>query len=156
MSEGQPLLFKQESRCFFYITNNRDDTAEEIVRQARARCNQENTVIQQLKSDVRALTAPLDTLVSNWAYMVIAALAWSLKVWCALMLPATGRWRNKRAPEKERLLRIEFSTFRNALIRIPTQIIRTGRRVVYRILAANEWLPILFRMHDAFRRPLRC
>lgn len=156
VSEGQPLLFKKESRCFFYITNNREDSTEEIVRQARARCNQENTVIQQLKSDVRALTAPLDTLVSNWAYMVIASLAWSLKVWCGLMLPAKGRWHKKRSQEKERLLRMEFSTFRNALMGIPTQIIRTGRRVVYRILAVNDWSPTLFRMHEAFSRPLRC
>jgi len=156
VSEGQPLLFKEESRCFFYITNNRDDSAEEIVRQARARCNQENTVIQQLKGDVRALAAPLDTLISNWAYMVIASLAWSLKVWCALMLPAKGRWRKNRFQEKERLLRMEFSTFRNVLMRIPAQIIRTGRRVVYRVLAVNEWSPTLFRMHEAFRRPLRC
>ncbi len=156
VSEGQPLLFKEESRCFFYITNNRDDSAEEIVQQARDRCNQENTVIQQLKSDVRALTAPLDTLAGNWAYMVIASLAWSLKVWCALMLPAKGRWRKNRLHEKERLLKMEFSTFRNALMRIPAQIIRTGRRVVYRILAVNDWSPILFRMHEAFCRPIRC
>ncbi len=156
VSEGQPLLFKEESRCFFYITNNREDPPEEIVRQARARCNQENTVIQQLKSDVRALTAPLETLNSNWAYMVIASLAWSLKVWCGLMLPATGRWRKKRLQEKERLLRMEFSTFRNALMRIPTQIIRTGRRIVFRVLAVNDWTPTLFRMHEAFCQPLRC
>ncbi len=47
------------------------------------------------ESDVRALTAPLDTLNSNWAYMVIASLAGSLKVWCVLMLPTTGRWHKK-------------------------------------------------------------
>ena len=156
VSEGQPLLFKEESRCFFYITNNRDASPEEIVQQARARCNQENTVIQQLKGDVRALTAPLDTLDSNWAYMVIASLAWSLKVWCGLMLPATGRWRKKRSQEKDRVLRMEFSTFRNALMRIPAQVVRTGRRVVFRILAANDWSPTFFRMCEAFRRPLRC
>jgi len=156
VTEGQPLLFSEESRCFFYITNNREDSAEEIVQQARARCNQENTVIQQLKSDVRALTAPLGTLDSNWAYMVIASLAWSLKVWCGLMLPATGRWQKQRSQEKERLLRMEFSTFRNALMRIPAQVIRTGRRVIFRILATNDWSPTLFRMHEAFCRPLRC
>ncbi len=156
VSEGQPLLITEESRCFFYITNNRDASAEDIVQHARDRCNQENTVIQQLKSDVHALKAPLDTLDANWAYMVIASLAWSLKVWCALMLPATGRWQTKRQDEKERLLKMEFSTFRNALIRIPAQIVRTGRQVIYRILAYNEWLPTLFRMHASFHRPFRC
>ena len=156
VSEGQPLLFKEETRCFFYITNDRDSPAEEIVRHARARCNQENRVIQQLKGDVRALTAPLDTLVSNWAYMVIASFALSLKIWCGLMLPTNGRWGENRSQEKSRVLRLEFSTFRNALIRIPAQVIRTGRRVIFRILATNDWSEIFFRMWDAFRRPLRC
>ena len=156
VSEGQPLLFKEERRCFFYITNDWDSSPEEIVGQSRSRCNQENTVIQQLKSDVRALTAPLDTLDSNWAYMVMASLAWNLKVWCGLMLPETGRWKKRRAEEKDRLLRMEFSTFRNVLMRVPAQVIRTGRRVIFRVLAVNDWSPILFRLCEAFRRPLRC
>ena len=43
------------------------------------RCNQEN-LLQQLKSDVRSLTAPVDNLLSNWAYMVMGSLAWSLRL----------------------------------------------------------------------------
>ncbi len=53
-------------------------TAEEIVFSANDRCDQEN-LIAQLKSGVRALTTPVDDLVSNWAYMVMGSLAWSLK-----------------------------------------------------------------------------
>ena len=36
---------------------------------------------------MRALQAPVDNLVSNWAYMVMTALAWNLKAWLALQLP---------------------------------------------------------------------
>lgn len=39
-------------------------------------------LLAQLKGDVRSLTAPVDNLLSNWAYMVMGSLAWSLKA-CA-------------------------------------------------------------------------
>jgi hypothetical protein len=61
--EGQRKLF-DDSRCFFYITNDWNASTQQIVFSANDRCNQENT-IQQQKSDVRALTAPVDTLESN-------------------------------------------------------------------------------------------
>ena len=86
-----------------------------------------------------AFTAPLDNLNSNWAYMVIASLAWSLKAWSALLLPVTGRWQEKHTQEKQRLLRMDFATYRNAIINIPAQIVRTGRKIVYRMLAWNPW-----------------
>jgi len=37
------------------------------------------------------LQTPVDTLLSNWAYLVMTALPRSLKTWAALMLPETGR-----------------------------------------------------------------
>ena len=48
-------------------------TPDEVVDQARQRCNQEN-LISQLKSGVRALHAPVNTLLANWAYMAMVAL----------------------------------------------------------------------------------
>ena len=77
--QGQMRLF-EEYRYFFYITNDRNLSAEEVVFLANDRCNQEN-LVAQLKSGVHALTTPVDNLVSNWAYMVMASLAWSLKAW---------------------------------------------------------------------------
>src|SRR5947209_9249568 len=44
-------------------------------------------LIAQLHGGVRALRAPLGNLESNWAYMVMTALAWNLKAWWALTLP---------------------------------------------------------------------
>ncbi len=152
--KGQCKLF-DDSRCFFYITNDRKTPAKEIVFQANQRCNQEN-LIEQQKNGVHALTAPLDSLESNWAYMVIASLAWSLKAWAALLLPVSPRWQEKHEAEKQTLLRMDFTTFRQAMINIPAQIVRTGRRIVYRLLSWNRWQPTFFRLWDQLNKPLRC
>ena len=63
---GDNVLF-DEIRYFFYITNDRDATAAEIVFGCNDRCDQEN-LIAQIADGVRALSAPVDNLVSNWAY----------------------------------------------------------------------------------------
>lgn len=153
VERGQKLLYP-ETRYFFYFTNRRDLTAVEIVAHANDRCDQEN-LNAHLKGGVRALRAPVDTLVSNWAYMVMTALAWSLKAWFALLLPTSGRWRNRYHEEQRSLLRMEFRTFLNAIIRIPAQIVQTGRRIVFRLMAYNRWLPALFRGVEGLRA-LRC
>ena len=105
---------------------------------------------------MRAIGAPLDNLLSNWAYMVIASLAWSLKAWSALLLPEVGRWKERHREQKRTLLRMDFASFRQALIEIPAQIVRTGRRIVYRFLAWNPWQPVFFRLVQQLRMPLRC
>jgi hypothetical protein len=152
--QGQKRLF-DDARCFFYITNDEEKSAEEIVFDANDRCNQEN-LLSQLKGGVRSLTAPVDGLLSNWAYMVMGSLAWSLKAWAALMLPETGRWQRSHREEKRKLLRMEFATFRAAMVRIPAQIVTTGRRIVYRLLTWNPWQHVFFRLLDQIGRPLRC
>ena len=142
-------------RYFFYITNDRDRTPAEVVFFANDRCNQEN-VLAQLRA-LRALRAPLNTLLSNWAYMLITAQAWNLKAWLALSLPQPqGRWREKHMAETERLLRMEFRTFTNTLMRIPCQIVQTGRKIVHRLLAWNRWQGVFFRLASQLARPLRC
>ena len=73
--KGEKRLF-DEIRYFFYITNDRKIKAEGVVFEANDRCDQEN-LIAQLAGGVRALSAPVDNLLSNWAYMVATALAWN-------------------------------------------------------------------------------
>ncbi len=148
VEKGQQVLF-DDIRYFFYITNNWKMTAEQVVREAGQRCNQEN-LIEQLKNGVRSLHSPLNTLLANWAYMVMTALAWSLKAWMALLLPVLSRWRARHLAERNRLLRMEFRSFINAFIAQPCQIIRTGRKIVYRFLSWNPWQPVFFRLLDAF------
>ena len=66
-----------------------------------------------LKSGVHALETPLDNLESNWAYMVMASLAWNLKAWFGLL-----RWASKYKIEKRAVIEMEFKTFVNALARL--------------------------------------
>ena len=147
LQRGENVLFS-EYRYFFYITNEWEMTSSEVVDQARQRCNQEN-LHAQLKSDVRALHAPVNTLNANWAYMTMASLAWSLKAWCALLLPVSGRWAQRHNEQRRRLLTMEFHTFLAAFVAIPAQIVKTGRRVRWRVLAYNQWLGPFFRLVDA-------
>jgi hypothetical protein len=142
--QGQMRLF-EEYRYFFYITNDRDLTAEEVVFLANDRCDQEN-LIAQLASGVHALTTPVDDLVSNWAYMVMASLAWSLKAWSALLVPVSPRHEAKHQAEKRTLLRMEFATYRAAFIEMPCQIVRGGRRLIYRMLSWNPWQGVFLRL----------
>ena len=150
VEKGEQVLF-DDYRYFFYITNDRTNSAAEIVFRANDRCNQEN-LHAQLKHGVCALQAPVDTLVSNWAYMVMTALAWNLKAWLALQLPEQpGRWAERHRDEKRTVLTMEFKTFVNAFVRLPCQIIRTSRRLVYRLLSWNSWQPVFFRLLDVLR-----
>jgi hypothetical protein len=155
VEKGQEKLF-EEYRYFFYITNDRSSTAEEIVFSANDRCDQEN-LIEQLKNGVRAMRNPLDNLHSNWAYMVMSSLAWTLKAWCGLLLPvASGPWEDRHKEQKRSLVRMEFKTFLAAMMRLPAQIVRMGRRIVYRLMSWNPWTGCLLRLAEAMHRPLRC
>ena len=136
---------------FFYITNDWQATPAEVVFEANDRCNHEND-IAQLKNAVRALHAPLDNLESNWAYMLMTSLGWNLKAWWALMLPeAPGRWQEQHRADKQWVLKIEFKTFLNAFMLLPCQIIRTGRKLVYRLLSCHPRLSIFFRLLQVLR-----
>jgi hypothetical protein len=117
VEKGERVLF-DDVRYFFYLTNDWVREAAEVVFSANDRCDQEN-LLAQLHGGVRALRAPVDNLVSNWAYMVMTALAWDLKAWWALLLPkAPGRWQERHRAEKRWVLRLEFKTFVNAFVRI--------------------------------------
>ena len=154
IEQGQLRLY-DDVRYFFYLTNLPDASPVEVVFLANDRCNQEN-LNEQLRNGVRALNMPVDGLVSNWAYMVMASLAWSLKAWFALLLPERGRWKEKYRAEKRRVLTMEFKRFVNAFIRVPCQIVRAGRRIIYRLLAWNPWQEVFVRGLAALACPLRC
>ena len=154
IAKGEQVLF-DDVKYFFYISNDWGTPTGEIVFLANDRCNQEN-LIEQLKNGAKALDMPVDNLVSNWAYMVMASLAWTLKAWFALNLPETGRWAEKHRAEKQCVLKMEFKRFRSAFMRVPCQIVRGARRVVYRLLAWNPWQHVFLRAVDALHCPLRC
>jgi len=142
VERGEDVLFP-EIRYFFYITNDRLRPAAEIVAFANGRCDQENG-IEQLKNGVRALTMPTGDLLSNWAYMIIAALAWNMKSWFGLLMPdkATG----------EMVVRMEFRRFLYTFMQLPCLIIRSGRRLVYRLLTYNDHLKAFFQTFTLLRK----
>jgi hypothetical protein len=144
--EGQ-LHFGDQVRYLFYVSNvsRRELTTSEVVFQANARCNQEN-VIEQLKNGVSAMRMPSDTLIANWAYLVIASLAWNLKSWLGICLPTNASSREIR--------RMEFRRFLNSIMMIPAQVLRTGRRTVLRLLAFSRWAKVLLDGQLHFRRAI--
>lgn len=130
VQRGEKVLF-DEVRYFFYITNREDLSVEQTVGLANQRCNQEN-VIAQLKGAVGAMRMPVDDLKSNWAYMVMATLAWNLKSWFALLVPDRARGLE--------LLKMEFRTFLQAIMALPAQVVRSARGLIFRVLGYNPWL----------------
>jgi hypothetical protein len=141
VQQGEKALL-DEIKYFFYITN-RPDKAERIVGLANGRCDQEN-VIEQLKNGVNAMRMPVHDLMSNWAYMIMASLAWNLKSWYGLLMPKRDRGLE--------LVKMEFRRFLNAIMLIPCQIVRTARQVIYRVLGYNSWLSDFFATWERLQR----
>jgi len=135
VEKGQQKL-DAEIRYFFYVTNvpKTELAAAEVVFESNARCHQEN-LIEQLKNGVQAMRMPSGNFFANWAYMVIGALAWSLKAWLGLILPKSTGARS--------LLRMEYRRFIEEVISVPAQILWTGRRLVYRLLNLSLWWELL-------------
>jgi len=142
IQKGEAVLL-EDIKYFFYLTNRTDYRAQEIVALANQRCDQEN-VIEQLKNGVKAMRMPVDDLLSNWAYMVISALGWNLKSWYGLLMP-----NRQRGLE---LVQMEFRRFLHAIVLLPAQIVRRGRRIIYRIMGYNSWLKDFFAAWENFRR----
>ena len=142
VQKGENVLF-EDIKYFFYITNHTEYSAEQVVALANQRCDQEN-VIEQLKNGVNAMRMPVDDLLSNWAYMVTAALAWNLKSWYGLLMP-----NRQRGLE---LVQMEFRRFLHAIVLLPAQIVRSGRRIIYRIMGYNSYLKDFFAIWEKLRR----
>ncbi|WP_315850033.1 IS1380 family transposase [Rhodopirellula sallentina] len=157
VTSGQQLLFTEE-KYFFYISNESSDDvpAREVIRASNKRCDQENTISQLNASG--ALSAPLDNLESNMAYMVFASLAWTLKTWSGMLIRVKGNQgqRRVRREARNRIVRMEFWTYLNTLMLLPAQVIRSSRRRVFRLLTYRPTVDLLMMMHDHIGQPLRC
>ncbi|MBC8482035.1 MAG: IS1380 family transposase [Planctomycetes bacterium] len=130
VTKGELKLF-DDIRYFFYITNDMQMSSKALIEFYRGRADHEND-IEQLKNGVHALQPASDSLLSNWAYMVIASLAWDLKAWFGMLLP----YRHLGL----QVLRMEFKRFINTFIKIPCLIIKTARRICYRLVGYNAQL----------------
>ena len=57
-------------------------------------------------------------------------------------------------PNRQRgseIVRMEFRRFVHALILLPAQIVRAGRRIIFRIIAYNDWVKDLFAAWERLR-----
>lgn len=140
VTQGQQLL-EPQIRYFFYLSNLKAEThtAQQIVTESNQRCNQEN-VIAQLKGPLGAMRMPTKSFLANWAYLVIGCLAWNLKTWLALSVPKKIRHHFERC---------DFRTFHRDIILVPAQILRSGRRTIFRLLGFKETVPWILRAHQA-------
>jgi len=75
--------------------------------------------------------------------MVIAGLAWNLKAWFGLMV--------EHAPTRQAILGMEFKRFAHGFLQIPCQILKTGRRLVFRVLGYGDQLETFFRTFERIR-----
>ncbi len=132
--KGDAVLF-DDIRYFFYITTRTDLSAAEVVACANERCDQEN-IIEQLKNGVNALRLPLYDLVSNWAYMVIATLAWNIKSWFAMMMHLKC--------DRQLFIGMEFRRFLYSIILIPCRVVRRARSITLRLIGYHPLLDRLF------------
>jgi hypothetical protein len=123
-AKGEQALF-DEIRYLFYITTRTDLTAPQVVACANERCDDENN-IEQLKNGVNALRVPLYDLVSNWAYMVIAALAWNIKSWFAMMM--------HHKTDRRAYIRMEYRRFLREIVQTPARVIRHARTTTIRLV----------------------
>jgi len=84
----------------------------------------------------------------GWTYVfgifVTGALGWNLKSWYGLLMP-----NRQRGLE---LVQMEFRRFLHAIVLLPAQIVRSGRRIIYRIMGYNSWLKDFFAAWENFRR----
>ena len=168
IEERGQLCLGTSVRYFFYVTNDPDLTAEQVVFHANERCNQEN-LIAQLKGGVNSLKGPLNKFVANWALMVMASLAWTLKAWLALSLEPSPEHLDGSGPdvdadsdsdadsdvdansteeERDRILRMDFRTFVRNFMLVPTQILYRGRQLIYRALAWRPGLKFMFKVAE--------
>ena len=135
-----PLI--NEDRYFFYITNDQTRSPSELVEFYRDRADHEND-IEQLKNGARAIQAPSDNLISNWAYMVIASMAWNLKIWYGLLIPYR--------PLGKAIVRMEFKRFVNTFVNIPCLIVKTGRKICYRIIGYNKRIKSILKFSEKLK-----
>jgi hypothetical protein len=142
--KGATVLF-DEIRYFFYITTYEAVTHSpaQIVELANERCDQEN-IHGQLKSGLGALHAPVGDLVSNWAYMVVAALAWNIKSWAAMMM--------HRTDDRRTYIRMEFKRFLDTVIAVPAMVLDRSRSIVIRLVAYTSGVDRLFSVWTATER----
>ena len=72
------------------------------------------------------------------------------------MVPVEARDAAVHKAEKRSLLRMEFATFCSAIIQMPCQIVKGGRRLIYRLLSWNPWQWAFLRLVERLQGSWLC
>ena len=146
VTKGQ-LYLHDQVRYFFYVTNTprKQFSTSAVVFEANDRCDQER-LIGELSHGVHALRTPSNGLDSNGAWLMIAALAWNMKAWAGICMP------KRLKAEGREILRMEFRRFLHSIMRIPSQVLKTGRQTVVRLLSYTPWSNVLIDATEYFRQ----
>jgi len=90
--------------------------------------------------------------------MVMASLAWTLKLWSGMLVRVKGNANQRRVRKviRHEVIRMEFSTYLNTLMLIPAQVIRSSRQLRLRLLAYRPSVDCLLTLSDHIAMPLRC
>ncbi len=90
------------------------------------------------------MNVPLYDLVSNWAYMVMATLAWNIKSWFAMMM--------HQQSDRRLYVNMEFRRFVHCIILIPCRVVRRARSIVIRLIGYQPTLDRLFSAWNTIER----
>ncbi|MEZ4233142.1 MAG: hypothetical protein R3B89_28435 [Polyangiaceae bacterium] len=145
ITEERGQLTSTDFKYFFYVTNDLEMTQAEVVTESICVASRKN--ISQLKTGVRALHAPLNTLNANWAYMVIASWLGRSRRGSGCSSPHDHRRRRK--PRHKRILTMAFRSFVNRLILIPAQILVHGRALSFSLARVASDVAALLQVQDS-------
>lgn len=70
----------------------------------------------------------MNMLNANWAYMVMASVAWSIKAWTGLLLPKASRRSRNQQDDRDVIPRMDFRAFVAAFVNVPAQVVWTRRK----------------------------
>ena len=68
----------------------------------------------------------------------------------------TAKQKEEQAAIKNKLIGMDFTTFRDRVLMVPAQIIRRSRTLVFRLLSYRPSVDWLLLIDRDVRRPLRC
>jgi len=140
VERGEQLQLEgREFHNWVIVTNDRERTADELERWQREKANVENR-IKEAKLGLGLDNLPSQIFNANWAYLLVALIAYNLLVWLKLLaLPAS-----ERANYAKRL-RFRF-------IAVAGSVGRSGRRLVLRLQAGyalfSEFVEALTRIRS--------
>lgn len=101
------------------VASDSDLPAHILLQSYNNRAGQEN-LIEDFKNGLKARRVPCESFHANWAYLIIAGLAWNIKIWMSYLF-----YKNNNH-------HVEWRTFLLKWILIPGIIVKRSRGIILR------------------------